>query len=75
MGLTIRDMGDTNYVGQMIASASPKNKCQVQRALDVGQSTLQNIMKDGGDLHDDWRRKIHQEIIDEGPISVWKVCI
>ncbi len=75
MGLTIRDLGDTQYVGQMISSASPKNKCQVQRALDLGQSTLRNIMKDGGDLHDDWRKKIHQEIVDEGPISVWKVCI
>lgn len=75
MGLTIRNLGDSNYVGKMIVTASPENRCRVQRALDVGRSTLDSVSRNGGDLHGNWRDRIHDQIVDEGPISQWKACL
>lgn len=75
MGLTIRDVGDSAYVKDMIATASVKNRCQIERALALGQSNLESNRHGKGDLHNDWRRRIQAEIVNEGPISVWKVCI
>ncbi len=75
MGLTIRNMGDSEYVSKMAALASPENRCRLQRALTLGESTLESVSRQGGDLHDNWRAQIHSEIVDQGPISQWKVCL
>lgn len=75
MGLTIRNIADSAYIKQMLASAKPQDSCRVRRALALGQNSLKEVSHGGGDLHDDWRREIHQELVSQGPLSQWKVCI
>lgn len=75
MGLTIRNLGDSEYVKKQASAASPENRCRLERALSLGQDTLNSVSRKGGDLHDNWREKIHSKIVNSGPISQWRVCI
>lgn len=75
MGLTIRNLGDSEYVSKVLASASPEDRCRAQRALEVGHGTLTSVAKHGGDLHNNWRGRIYNQITAQGPVSQWKACL
>lgn len=75
MGWTIRNLNDSDYVGTMVASASPSTQCGIRRALSAGERSLEAVSDEfHGDLHRDWRNKIHESVGSVNSMSEWISC-
>jgi tetratricopeptide (TPR) repeat protein len=66
MGYSIRELGDPQYVRSLESRASSRDRCRMERLIEIGQGALQEAEHKGGDLHVNWRNEIRRRINSAG---------
>ncbi len=63
MGYVIRNIGEPTYMAENLRAATDPDRCRINALLQIGQDTLSDVEYGGGDLHANWRQKIHQGVV------------
>ena len=66
MGYTIRARGDAEYVKSILSHAPSLDRCRMSRMLELGERTLSEVERRGGDLHSNWRADIRRQLAQTG---------